>query len=262
MPLASWPVITLGCRGGVGFVRAADSAVQRPGVGPAADGRLDRPCRQDTAPVAVQLPDQAQGVAGRHRHGRGGLGVPGDRAGHRPGRAGTAHLHHRAAVHPAGGEQAGPSQAAAADLVGRGPGHGRPRRRARGRRSVGRGDERQPQGLGRGAHRHRLLRGDSDHHRRQDQGERPRGGVRPGRGLRLRADRDAAEERGGGPGHQRRRVLQLLGALRDRGRRGRRAVPAAERPAGRLAGGRPAAAHPRRRADQRLLRGDGPRRGT
>src|SRR6185437_3855676 len=134
--------------------------------------------------------------------------------------------------------------------------------RARGRRSVGRGDERQPQGLGRGAHRHRLLRGDSDHHRHQDQGKRPRGGLRPGRGLRLRADRDAAEERGGGPGHQRRRVLQLLGALRDRDRRGRCAVPAAERPAGRLAGGRPAAAHPRRRADQRLLRGDGPRRGS
>ena len=29
--------------------------------------------------------------------------VPGHRAGHRPGRAGAAHLHHRAAVHPAGG---------------------------------------------------------------------------------------------------------------------------------------------------------------
>ena len=33
------PGALLGCRGGVGFVRAADSAVQRPGVGPAADGR-------------------------------------------------------------------------------------------------------------------------------------------------------------------------------------------------------------------------------
>ena len=43
MPLASWPVITLGCRGGVGFVRAADSALQRRGIGLAADGRLDRP---------------------------------------------------------------------------------------------------------------------------------------------------------------------------------------------------------------------------
>ena len=50
-------------------------------------------------------------------------------------------------------------------------------------------------------------------------------------------------------------VLQLLGAVRDRGRRGRCAVPAAERPAGRLAGRRPAAAHPRRRADQRLPTG-------
>src|SRR2546430_17162999 len=30
--------------------------------------------------------------------------------------------------------------------------------------------------------------------------------------LPICADRDAAEERGGGPGHQRRRILQLLGA--------------------------------------------------
>ena len=41
-------------------------------------------------------------------------------------------------------------------------------------------------------------------------------------------------------------VLQYLAAVRDRGSRGRRAVAAAERPAGGLARRRPAAAHPRR----------------
>ena len=200
-------------------------------------------------------------MAGRHRHGGPGRGVPGDRAGHRPGRAGTAHLHHRAAVYPAGGEQAGASQAAADDLVGRRPGHGRPRRRARGRRAVRRRDERQRQGVGAGPDRHRHLRGGGDHRRRADPGERACGGVRPGGRLRLRADRDADEERGGGPGSRHRAVLQHLAAVRDRRRRGRRAVPAAERPAGWLAGRRPAAAHPRRRADQRGLRGDRLRRG-
>ena len=163
---------------------------------------IDRPCRQGAAPVPVQLPGQAQGMAGRHRHGRRGRGVPGHRAGHRPGRAGAAHLHHRAAVHPAGGEQAGPAQAAAADLVGRRPGHGLPRgsgSRPPRRRAAGRAPALRVWAAG--PHRHRLLRGGGDHRRRPDQRERPRGGVRPGRRLRLRADRDAAEERGGGPGH-------------------------------------------------------------
>ena len=44
--LPTWRLIPLGCRGGVGFVRAAYGAVQRPGVGPAADGRLDRTSRK------------------------------------------------------------------------------------------------------------------------------------------------------------------------------------------------------------------------
>ncbi len=200
-------------------------------------------------------------MAGRHRHGRPGRGVPGYRTGHRPGRAGPAHLHHRAAVHPAGGEQAGPPQAAAEDLVGRRPGHGGSRRRPRGRRAVRRRDERQPQSVGGGADRHRHLPGGGDHRGRAHPGQRASGGVRPGGRLRLRADRDAAEERGGSPGSRHRGVLQLLAAVRDRGRRGRGAVPPAERPAGRLAGRRPATAHPRRCADQRLLRGDRPRRG-
>ena len=200
-------------------------------------------------------------MAGGHRHGHGGRGLPGYGAGHWPGCAGAAHLHHRAPVHPAGGEQAGPSQAAADDLVGRRPGHGRPRRRPRGGRAVRRRDGRQPQGVGDGADRHRHLRGGGNHRRRTDAGQRARGGVRPGGRLRLRADRDAAEERGVGPVPRDRAVLQLLAAVRDRGGRRRRAVPAAERPAGGLAGRRPAAAHPRRRADQLLLRGDRLRRG-
>jgi hypothetical protein len=200
-------------------------------------------------------------MAGGHRPGHPGRGLPGHCAGYRPGRAGTAHLHHRAPVHPAGIEQAGPPSAAADDLVGRRPGHGVPRGRARGGRTVRRRDGRQRQSVGRGADRHRHLRGGGDHRRRADPGERARSGVRPRGRLRLRADRDAAEERDGGPIAGHRAILHLLAAVRGRGSRGRRAVPAAERPAGGLAGRRPAPAHPRRRADQRLLWGVRLRRG-
>src|SRR5487761_1284766 len=69
-------------------------------------------------------------------------------------------------------------------------------------------------------------------------------GVRAGRALRLRAHRDADEERDDSPVQRGRAVLHLLGAVRHRGGRPRGAVPAAERPAGRFPGGRPAAAHP------------------
>ncbi len=200
-------------------------------------------------------------MAGGHRPGYRSRSLPSHGAGHRPGRAGAADLHHRASVHPAGGEHAGPPQAAAADLVGRRPGHGGPRRRARGGCAVRRRDGRQSPGVGDSADRHRHLRGGGDHRRRADAGKRARGGVRPGGRLRLRADRDADEERGSGPAAGHRAVLRHLAAVRDRGGRGRRPVPAAERPAGGLARRRPTPAYPRRRADQRLLRRVRLRRG-
>jgi len=183
--------------------------------------------------------------------------VPGHSAGDRAGRAGATHLHHRTAVYPAGGEQADPPQAAPADLAGRGPGHGQPRRGACGGGAVGRDNARPPQGLGDDADRHRLLRGDRDRHWRASDRKRPRGRARSRGGLRLRADRDADEERDGRPVAGGRAVLHLLAAVRDRRGRGRCAILAAERPAGRLADRRPAAAHPRRCTDQLLLRGDG-----
>ena len=225
------------------------------GVGPAATGRRDRASVARPAPVLVRLPDQAQGLAGRDRAGHPGRGLPGHRAGHRPGGAGPAHLHHRAAVHPARGQPGEPPPAAPDDVVRGRLGHGQPGGRARRRRPVGWVGLRQHQGVDYRADRHRRLRGGGDHRGRPGPRQRAGGGAGPRGRLRLRADRHAAEERGGGPAARCRGVLQHLAAVRDRRGRGRRAVPAAERPAGRVAGLRPAAAHPGRRADQRLRTG-------
>jgi hypothetical protein len=193
-------------------------------------------------------------MAGRDRPGHRGRGVPGHRARHRPGRAGPAHLHHRAAVHAAGRVQARAPQAAADDLVGRRPGHRQPGWRAGCRGAVRRDRARAAQGLDHRADRHRRLRGRRHHRRRPDAGQHPGRGAWARRRLRLRADRHADEERRVGPVPGHRPVLHGLAALRDRRRRGRRAVLAAERPAGGLPDRRPAPAHPRRRADQLLLR--------
>jgi P-type Cu+ transporter len=70
----------LRCRGGPGSVCPADVAVQWHRVGLPADRRLHRAGRQGAAPVAVRLPDPAQDLAGRNRHGDPRLGVPGHRA--------------------------------------------------------------------------------------------------------------------------------------------------------------------------------------
>ena len=99
----------VGCRDGLGSVRAADGVVQWHGVRPAADRRRDGARRARAAPVPVHLSDQAQGVASRDRNGHLCRGVPGCRAGHRPGHAGAAHLHHRAALHPAGSQPGVPA---------------------------------------------------------------------------------------------------------------------------------------------------------
>ena len=144
--------------------------------------------------------------------------------------------------------------------MGGGLGHGQPRSGTGRRGAVGRVDARDRQGLGDDPHRYRRFRGRGDHRGRPGPRQRQGGGLRAGRGLRLRADRDADEERGGGPGEGRRALLQLMAAVRDRRRRGRRAFPAPERSAGRGARRGPAAAHLGRRADQLLLRGNRLRR--
>ena len=200
-------------------------------------------------------------MAGRHRDGHPRRGLPGHRAGHRPGGAGPAHLHHRAALHPAGGQLGESPSAAPADLVGGGPSHGQPGRRAGGRRSVGRVGPGQHQGVGHCADRHRRFRGGGDQRGRPGPGQRARSGARPRGGLRLRADRDADEERGSVALPRGRSFLRLVAAVRDRRGRGRRAVPPAERAPSGVAGRRPAAADPGRRPDQHLLRSDRFRRG-
>src|SRR6266699_7196911 len=48
---------------------------------------IRRPPRSTLFPYTTLF----RSMAGRHRHGGRGLGMPGDRAGHRPGRAGAAH---------------------------------------------------------------------------------------------------------------------------------------------------------------------------
>ena len=66
--------------------------------------------------------------------------------------------------------QAGAPRAAAADLVGRGPGHGQSRCRAGGRGALGRHHPGSARGMDHRADRHRLFRGRRDHRGGADAG--------------------------------------------------------------------------------------------
>ena len=78
------------------LLTAASNAVRG---GPAAQGGRPGAARTVHARLADRRPDQAPGLAGRHRHGHRRRGGPGGRARHRADRPGAADLHHRAAAH-------------------------------------------------------------------------------------------------------------------------------------------------------------------
>jgi P-type Cu+ transporter len=155
--LRRWVANPLGYPSGVGGFRVADGCLQWHGVSFATPRRGYGSAGESPAPSPPHVPGQAQGLAGRHRDDDRRRPSSGHRAGNRPGCPGSAHLHHRTPIHPAGGEPDDGAQAAEDDLgrgrdrhhqPGRWPGCRGPVRRLRHRRHPG---------LGQGPHRHRVL---------------------------------------------------------------------------------------------------------